>query len=318
MNKQATYIIFSVLVLLIFIICQPAQAIRIALVNADSFYADSVKTFLVETGQFTDSEIDIIDAGSSTPSLSDLSSYEALLIWSNYSFYNPTALGDVLADYVDAGGGVVLATFSYSSGIGIDGRILNTGYSPFSVPPDRLPPSGVLDMSTALIEHPIMAGVTEASYWVNPNYSDPPLTIGSTLIAKDTDGHNVVAINARGDVAGIVIFPGHVYDSGSTGTKTLFANALKYTGGGVGAINGHVTDTAGEPLRALVIAINADTKEKTRAVTDVDGYYEIPDLELGTYWVICIKRDYKLGIRQAEVVAGEVTTVNFKLRRKQE
>lgn len=85
-----------------------------------------------------------------------------------------------------------------------------------------------------------------------------------------------------------------------------------------GIISGHVTDLVGNPLRALVIAINAETKDKYKTVTDADGYYEITDLEPGTYWVLCIKRGYRLGIRKAEVVSGEETTVNFRLRKKSE
>ncbi|MBC8233343.1 carboxypeptidase regulatory-like domain-containing protein [bacterium] len=78
-----------------------------------------------------------------------------------------------------------------------------------------------------------------------------------------------------------------------------------------GAINGYVTNIAGGPLRALVIAVNDKTKVK--AVTDVDGYYEILDLEAGIYWVLCIKKGYKPGIKKAEVKSGETTTVGFQL-----
>ncbi|MBC8427778.1 carboxypeptidase regulatory-like domain-containing protein [bacterium] len=91
---------------------------------------------------------------------------------------------------------------------------------------------------------------------------------------------------------------------------------LKYTGA-VGALDGHVTDLlTGEPLRALVIAINDETGEKTRAVSDVEGYYEVLDLEPGTYRVLCYKKGYRLGIRKSEVIAGETVTVNFRLRPK--
>ena len=86
---------------------------------------------------------------------------------------------------------------------------------------------------------------------------------------------------------------------------------------GTGSINGTVTDRAGNPIkRALVIAALGETKEKD--FTDSEGYYEILALEPGTYWVLCIKKDYKLGIRKAEVVAGEETTVNFRLKEKPE
>jgi len=84
-----------------------------------------------------------------------------------------------------------------------------------------------------------------------------------------------------------------------------------------GSINGRVTDMADNPIKwAFVIAVDADTKDKYKAFTDRNGDYEIPDLPPGTYWVICIKKDYKAGIRKAEVVAGEETTVDFRLRLK--
>jgi len=71
-------------------------------------------------------------------------------------------------------------------------------------------------------------------------------------------------------------------------------------------INGHVTDPEGNPIKwAFVIAINADTKEKDKDFTDENGYYEIPDLPDGTYWVLCIKKGYKTGIKKVEVPPGE-------------
>ncbi|MFH1392479.1 MAG: right-handed parallel beta-helix repeat-containing protein [bacterium] len=81
-----------------------------------------------------------------------------------------------------------------------------------------------------------------------------------------------------------------------------------------GSIIGIVTDTAGNPIKsAIVIAILGETKQK--AFTDSDGWYEILDLEPGIYWVLCIKKDYKAGIKKAEVIAGQKTEVNFKLKK---
>ncbi|MBC8228496.1 carboxypeptidase regulatory-like domain-containing protein [bacterium] len=93
--------------------------------------------------------------------------------------------------------------------------------------------------------------------------------------------------------------------------------AYEYQKVGTGSINGTVTDGAGNPIKfALVIAVLGETKIK--AFTDSEGNYEITDLEPGIYWVLCIKKGYKVGIRKAEVVAGEETTVNFRLRPKPE
>jgi hypothetical protein len=85
----------------------------------------------------------------------------------------------------------------------------------------------------------------------------------------------------------------------------------------VGTINGSVKNLlTREPLRALVISINDETKEKKQAISDPDneGYYEITNLEPGLYWVLGIKKGYKLSIRTAEVVADDTTIVPFRLR----
>jgi len=80
-----------------------------------------------------------------------------------------------------------------------------------------------------------------------------------------------------------------------------------------GSINGNVSDTVGSPVKfALVIAINADTKDKYKTFTDTSGDYKI-ELLPGVYWVICIKRGYKPGIKKAAVVAGGSTRVDFLL-----
>jgi hypothetical protein len=87
----------------------------------------------------------------------------------------------------------------------------------------------------------------------------------------------------------------------------------------LGSINGRVTDLESNPIKsAFLIAINADNKNKYKAFSDTDGYYEIPELPAGMYWIICIKKGYKAGIKKAEVITGEVTNVSFMLTPKQE
>ncbi|MBM3242075.1 T9SS type A sorting domain-containing protein [Candidatus Poribacteria bacterium] len=85
------------------------------------------------------------------------------------------------------------------------------------------------------------------------------------------------------------------------------------TSGDVGAINGHVTDTVGNPIaKAIVIAIKKPAKMPP-VFTDASGYFEIKDLQVGIWQVICIKKGYKAGIKKVEVKACETTTVDFKL-----
>ena len=85
-----------------------------------------------------------------------------------------------------------------------------------------------------------------------------------------------------------------------------------------GSINGHVKDAVTEePIpKAIVIAINAGTKEKTIAFTNNNGKYEIPALAPGGYLVICIKKIYKAGIKKAKVNPGAGTQVDFMLNPK--
>jgi hypothetical protein len=80
----------------------------------------------------------------------------------------------------------------------------------------------------------------------------------------------------------------------------------------VSFINGIVTDTEGNPIEdATIIIINEITQDK--ALTDGDGYYESVDLPVGIYWIICLKKGSKVGLKKAEVIAGETTTVDFQL-----
>lgn len=73
-------------------------------------YADEVHTYLMATGKFE--TITIFDASMATPTLADLQPNQATLVFSDKMFVDPVALGDVLADYYDGGGRVVLALFS--------------------------------------------------------------------------------------------------------------------------------------------------------------------------------------------------------------
>ena len=81
---------------------------RILLVaNTVAGYDVDVQTGLMATGAF--SVVDIFNAGPATPTLMQLQAYDAVLLWSTFTWNNPTALGDRLGDYWDGGGRVVIA-----------------------------------------------------------------------------------------------------------------------------------------------------------------------------------------------------------------
>ena len=195
---------------------------KIALILCDD-RGSIVRTAIVNTGLISAEDITEIVACGAPPSLATLSEFSAVLVWSNFTPSQPDALGNVLADFVDQGGGVVLATYVYSQPWRIGGRITTNGYSPFAVSSSLLTTSGRLNLANSNTNHPILAGVLSTdTYFTNFNYTNPPLTAGSTLIAVDTAGNRVVAVNPTNRVVGVVIYPGF----GNMGR--LFANSLNF------------------------------------------------------------------------------------------
>src|SRR5947199_6761166 len=58
-----------------------------------------------------------------TTTVDQLRAYKSVLVWSDNGFADSTALGNNLADYVDGGGGVVMAVFALNSGY-LNGRFV--------------------------------------------------------------------------------------------------------------------------------------------------------------------------------------------------
>lgn len=79
--------------------------------------------------------VDYLDTRVATPTLEHLLQYDCVFTCSNYAYADKMAFGDVLADYVDAGGRVILGQWAYSgfeTGGEFWGRILDWGYCPVS------------------------------------------------------------------------------------------------------------------------------------------------------------------------------------------
>ena len=193
---------------------------KVGLLHCDS--AVSARNALVNSGQIANDDIvELPFCG--TPTLAALQEISAVLVWSNNSFPDGAGVGNVLADYADQGGGVVLATYVFSSYWQISGRIMAPNYSPFLGTYATIIPASYLNLSSPTNSaHPIMQGVSPGPYFVNGNYSAMPLNTGGTVIAYDANGNRSVGINPTQKVVGVAIFPGF----GDMGR--LFANALNY------------------------------------------------------------------------------------------
>ena len=143
--------------------------------------------------------VDYFDARVATPTLAQLLDYDTVIVMSDFTFADPVAVGDVLADYVDAGGTVVQTVPTFydpgGNGWGLQGRFVDEGYSPFIGTGDWFlwADLGPFDPS-----HPIMQGVTAAGDDLRQMMD---LNAGTDLVAEWTDDEfvatkgSVVALN---------------------------------------------------------------------------------------------------------------------------
>ncbi len=201
----------------------PSWAIKVGLLGADS-YNGIVSGYLTGTGQFAAGDITYINISGVTPTPDTLKTFDSVLVWSDDQLLDSATLGNNLADYVDWGGGVVLATFAFYSGVDVGGRIASDGYLPFTV--DNFYSTRTLG-TVADPTHPIMNGVTSLGGIFVDNVSTNP---GATVLARWDDGTPAVAIGSVPSVVGISLYPGEYTMDGLTGDyATLFANALTYT-----------------------------------------------------------------------------------------
>lgn len=142
------------------------------------------------------------DASLATPTFHTLLAYDAVLVVTEQSFADPVGLGDVLADYLDAGGNVVqtVPTFYAREGGGwdIQGRFLAEGYSPFVGSGND---TTLARLGTFNAEHPIMRGVKQASDSLRQRVE---LSAGAQLVASWEDEEECVA--TKGSVVALNTF----------------------------------------------------------------------------------------------------------------
>ncbi len=111
----------------------PAYAQDVAVLGASSVRQANadVETSLTSTGAFPN--VSVFDVGATTPTLAQLQAFDAVLVYTDdLPFQDPAAFGNVLADYVDQGGGVVLAGNVFIPGTEIGGRFGAGAYNPLT------------------------------------------------------------------------------------------------------------------------------------------------------------------------------------------
>ena len=136
-----------------------------------------------------------VDMETSLPTVDDLLEYDALLFAFNTFFTSPTApVGDVLADYIDAGGKLIMTVPVFITGFTgtpIEGRLLDDGYYPVIPGPG---PLGSANLGTYNDAHPIMDGVSDCSGNLRADCGVDP---DAELVASYDDGAPLVAVKAK-------------------------------------------------------------------------------------------------------------------------
>jgi hypothetical protein len=147
------------------------------------------------------SVVDVYNAVSTTPVLGDLLDYHCVIVVNNDVFGDPVAVGNVLADYVDAGGGLILTLASFAAGYEVQGRLLDEGYMPFTLATDY---GETANLGSFNADHPIMEGVTSALSYL---LMDVNLTFGTEWVADWENGLPAVATKGI-HVAAVNLFVG--------------------------------------------------------------------------------------------------------------
>jgi len=180
--------------------------------------------------------VEYMDVRNYTPTLGELTPYDAVLPYSNWPYDDSAAFGNVLADYCDAGGGVVLGHWSFSTGWGMGGRIMTGNYATISRGANTHANTTLGWYNPA---HPIMDGVSS----VGEYFAGGSNFITTDSVARWADGRPYVGVSANQKVVGVNSYPGVNSQPGRTGDWALvFHNALAFVAGmtGVGEGPGRV------------------------------------------------------------------------------
>lgn len=215
-------------------VCRPRVLVAAAASTAS--WIDNVRSTLKATQVL--GVIDTFNANAGTPTLAQLGGYDAVLFFSDASLQNATATGDALAEYVDAGGGVVSAVFATSAGYA-GARPLGRWPVTYELITGNLGQTSgtVQTLGTVTYPlHPAMRGVAtfnggSSSYRTTTTLLNP----GAFNIAQWSDGRPLVVASTRlHNRADLGFFPPNnaarsdFWIASSDGGK-IMANTLLYT-----------------------------------------------------------------------------------------
>jgi hypothetical protein len=215
------------------------DGLRVGVLHSDvpDYIADVVST-LEGTGAFASVQAVDLSASGGFPSLSQLQFFDVLLVYSDVEFGDPVALGDLLADYVDAGGALVLAVFAMNPTWSLDGRFETDDY--YAIPESTVAGNdGPIALGTFDALHPILSGVSAFSGGTaSLRPSGAGVHAQATEVASWSDGAPLVATRLVNGVRRVDLGffpPSSAVDLGlwSGDGDLLLANALLWAAGAI-------------------------------------------------------------------------------------
>ncbi|MDP8208351.1 MAG: carboxypeptidase regulatory-like domain-containing protein [Candidatus Electryonea clarkiae] len=242
-------------------------------------------------------EVDNVDVRTTTPDLEDIEDYHVVMVYSDGSFSDAEAMGDLLADYFDGGGAIIALMFCFNGAIGIEGRIVEDEYLPVTFGDGQ---QGGDEMDWFDDTHPIMEDVeaTTSTYRATTiNLADD-----ADLVAEYEDGQLFVAVKPQ-----IVAMNSYVGENQRwTGDMDIILhNAIvwAFEGGGDpdATMEGTVTDeVTGDEVEDAIVRLGA-----ARDTTDGNGDYLMDVVSGEDRTVRVIKEHYYTHVDLIDVEIGE-------------
>jgi hypothetical protein len=211
--------------------------------------------------------------------LAQLLPYDVVLVtnnnqWQPVGNISPATVGNILADYVDAGGRVIAAHYVHDwDAWRMEGRFITQGYSPFTQSTlDR--PNATYTLGTIVTPgHPILDGVSTISVTGGAAVQNVGIRPGATEIARWNNNDPLVAINAAGTVVGVNLLVGDI------------TGGFIWTGNVVQLLRNAANELAVDPFDAEWLTVApASGAIAAGGTAEVEVTFDaVPALDPGTY-----------------------------------
>jgi immune inhibitor A len=173
----------------------PSGGKDIAILGADAYDVSlpDIANYFISSGRF--SSVTTINGFSITPTLVELQAYNAVVVFGWNYWADNIAIGNVLADYVDGSGNVLIAFAANATGNYwmVDGRFNSDNY--WLIMPNAYSGGSAYTMGSILYPgHPIMSGISSVEVSAKLN-SDAVLSSTAICLANFSDGTPLIAVD---------------------------------------------------------------------------------------------------------------------------